>query len=194
MSSKNLAELEVALNYMLMEELKEVCGSLNLPHAGKKGEVVRRILHFVKVGKVLGTKSLPAVSKAIRGESYPLRAETLILSGSYKNDLGTRLFMQKLVGEHFHFTAFGQDWIRGRWMAGRPPSYREFADFWQGELAARRDKRAEPKKEWAYLNFSQSYLAKVPHASRGEIVEAWKKKRLVQANKAKALLKKFSSL
>lgn len=191
LSSKNLAELEEALNYMLMEELKEICESLNIPCSGKKGELIKRILHFVISGKILTPKGIPATSKAKKGEIYPLTFNTLILSGSYKNDLNTRLFMQKLVGKHFHFTAFGQDWIKEQWLAGTPPTYKEFAIFWQREYEARKKKTANPKKEWAYLNFIQSYLVKTPNAPRNEITDAWEKERRGQAKKAKSLLKKL---
>ena len=70
--SKNLAELEKALNYMLMEELKEICESLSIPCSGKKGEIIKRILHFLTSGKILAPKGIPATSKAKKGEIYPL--------------------------------------------------------------------------------------------------------------------------
>lgn len=191
LSTKDFGVLEKALNYMIMEELKETCESLGIPSSGKKGEIILRILHFVNSGKILTSKNIPAASKAQKGVNYPLKPNTLILSGSYKNDLNTRLFMQKLVGEHFHFTAFGQDWIKEQWFAETPPTYKEFASFWQKEHEARKKSVAKPKKEWAYLNFTQSYLAKAPHAAREEIINAWGKERRLQVRIAKALLKQF---
>lgn len=190
LSPKDLQNLETALNYMLMGELKAVCAHYNITCFGKKGEIIKQILHFVKSGKNLTPQSIPEVSKAKKGTTYSLHPNAPILMGSYKNDENTRNFMKKLIGEHFHFTSFGQDWIKDRWLSGKPPTYQEFADFWQKEYATRKQKPARPKKEWAYLNFTQRYLRDVPDASRKEIAEAWKKERILQMKKAKELLKK----
>ena len=192
-SLKDLEELKIALNYMLVSELKKVCERLHIACFGKKGDVIRQIIHFVSSGKTLSPQTIPDRSKAKKGTNYPLAPTTLILLGSYKNDLQTRLFMKRLVGEHFHFTAFGQDWIKSRWLQGNPPTYREFAHFWQKEYEARKKRPATPKKEWAYLNFIQQYLAKHPKGSKQEIAKAWQKERLLQARKADTLLKKAYS-
>lgn len=96
--------------------------------------------------------------------------------------------MKSLVGNHFHFTAFGQDWIKERWLARKPPTYRQFADFWQKEYKARQKKPAAPKKEWAYINFTRALIQKNPNATRKEISAGWKKERLAQVQKAKDLL------
>ncbi len=88
---------------------------------------------------------LPAVSCASKGLKSDLHPEALILSGPYKNDLRTRNFVKDLVGEHFHFTAAGIDWIRACWERGKPPTYKEFADWWQAEYA-QKDTRALKKR------------------------------------------------
>ncbi len=191
MSQKNISELQTALHYLNMGELKDVCEHLHIPFSGKKGEVIRRILYFLKSGEILTSPLIPAVSKAKKGVAYPLSPKTLILLGSYKNDQNTRLFMQKLVGTHFHFTAFGQDWIKEQWLAGTPPTYQEFANFWQREYETRQKRTATPKKEWAYLNFIQHYLEKNPNAKRKEIADAWKKERLAQVKKAQKILRSY---
>jgi len=184
-------ELFDALHYMHVSELKEVCTQLNLPLQGKKGDLIHRIQTFVQTGQIVILKSLPDVSKAQKGVEYPLLPETLALYGSYKNDQRTRAFMKTLVGDHFHFTAFGQDWMKERWQAGNPPTYREFAEFWQAEYVRRQTKKASPKQEWAYLTFIQKYLAEHPQASKNTIVVEWEKVRTLKVNKAKRILENF---
>lgn len=166
-----------SLFYLKMEELRDICKRLLLPSSGKKIDLIERIWHFLTTGEVIKQAIIPEISRAQKGKAYPLKPDTLILFGSYKNDLKTRLFMKKLVGDHFHFTAFGVDWTMERWLAENPPTYQEFADFWQREYMRRKQLAASPKQEWAYLSFVQRFLQLKPKASRSEIVAAWEELR-----------------
>ena len=60
-----------------------------------------------------------------------------MLKGGYKNDLKTRIFFKSIIGDYFHFTAFGIDWLKEQWMKGEPPTYKKFADMWTKEYAYR---------------------------------------------------------
>src|ERR1700736_1709695 len=130
--------LRIALNHMNMKELKLACRSLGIRPTGRKGEVINEILRLVRRTKKSIAKSIPHNCQARPERSYPLKKQTSILCGSYKNNDATRDFLKSLVGPHFHFTAFGQDWIRSRWMKGKPPTYAEFARAWQQEYLRRR--------------------------------------------------------
>ena len=114
-----------------------------------------------------------------------LDKETLMLKGAYKNDLKTRLFFKQLIGEYFHFTAFGIDWLNDRWMEGKPPTYQEFAEMWHKEYEKRKKTPVPPKEEWAYINFVQNSLSISPTASQESINHAWECER--QKQKAKLL-------
>ncbi len=173
----NKEEFHTALLHLKMGELKRVCEKLVLDSSGKKGELIARITTFVHTGKKIEAPLMPEKSKAKRGGSYPLAPEALILSGAYVNDLSTRNFFKKLVGDHFHFTAYGIDWLNERWMAGNPPTYAEFAEFWEAERLRRTNKKPEPKEEWAYINFLQDYFTHYPNAPQKNAMQAWKQKR-----------------
>lgn len=166
-----------ALYYLHLSELQEVCVRLHLCSKGRKAKLIERIFTFIERGKIIEVVPLPTVSRADLKKSYPLELNTLILFGSYKNDLKTRLFFKKVVGDHFHFTAFGIDWINDRWLKGDPPTYGEFAKFWQLEFERRQRERTMPKQEWAYINFVQSFLTKNPKANRKQILSAWEEQR-----------------
>jgi len=172
----NIAQLHDALLYLKMNQLKQVCEQLELDPKGVKLVLIERITTFIQSGKKLKAPVMLAQSKAKRGINYPLAANTRMLFGAYKNDLATRNFFKKLVGEHFHFTAYGIDWLNERWMAGNPPTYAEFAEFWQAEHLARKVSKPQPKEEWAYINFVQEYLRQDPAASKDEVLNAWKAK------------------
>ena|SRR5581483_10482568 len=183
--------LEEALYYLHVEELKDILERLNLPTSGKKGEIILRILTFVKEGVITKKPAIPKASQAQAGTSYPLHPKTLILHGSYKNDAVTRQFMKTLIGEHFHFTAFGQDWIKERWLKAKPPTYADFAAFWQKEWDARKKRKKMPKQEWVFLNFIQRYMKEYPKAPQKEMTKAWEKERKAQVEKAYRIIQKL---
>lgn len=170
-------ELFDAFYYLNMSELKKICHNFGLPDSPPKGQMIERIKHFLSTGKILKPKEMPEISKALKNHKYKLSPDALMLKGAYKNDAQTRTFFKKLIGNHFHFTAFGIDWLNEQWMKGKPPTYQEFATMWQQEIEKRKKKKPEPKKEWALINFMQRYLAKHPNASKQEIMKAWKKER-----------------
>lgn len=190
--NSELEILSTALHYLHMTELKDLCKKLKLPTFGKKGEIIRRICRYLKDGTILQKPIIPEISKAKNLKSK-LTPSSLILKGSYKNDDATRKFMKTLVGNHFHFTAFGQEWIQNRWMRGNPPNYSEFAAFWKLEYEERKKRKASPKQEWAYLNFIQTYGKKYGTATQQEIVKAWEQERKKQKGKVLQILKSKGS-
>ncbi len=202
LSKQEQSDLFDALYFMKMAELKKVCEQLGLPVTGVKGERIDRIKHFITTGTILEEQKVPEVSKAPyyakaskgrakKDKEYPLKPNGLILFGAYKNDAQTRAFFKKLVGNHFHFTAFGIDWLKMRWMQGKPPTYQEFADMWQKETERRKNKKPEPKKEWALITFVQKYMQENPDASKERVLQEWDKLRKQKVAQAQAILKKL---
>jgi hypothetical protein len=184
--------LRIALNHMNMKELKSECRSLGIRPIGRKGDIINGILGLVRGTKKPIANSIPHKCQARPASVYPLKKQTLILCGSYKNNDATRAFLRSLIGPHFHFTAFGQDWIRHRWAKGKPPTYAEFARVWQQEYLRRRScKIARPKKEWAYLNFVQRFGKKNPVIDRNELASDWREQRAAQAALAQRILGEF---
>lgn len=183
--------LSDCLHYLFVSEVKEICRMLLLPEKGKKAENIQRIITFLKEGRVLTTPTFPKESCAKKGVSYPLSPKTLILYGSYKNDAAARAFFKRLIGSHFYFTVYGLDWINERWYAANPPSYMEFAQFWQNEYLERKNQKSPLKKEWAYLNFIRRYLESSPNSSRNEIAEKWDEERSKMKATAYEILKQF---
>ncbi len=188
LSKQQQEELFNDMYLLKMNELRSLCEYLGIPKTGKKGFLIDLIKQYLLTGEVLKPTLIPNISRAPKGMHSELRSDALILYGLYKNDLRTRLFMKTLVGKHFHFTAFGQDWIRERWEKGKPPTYQEFADMWQAEYLAGKNKKRSPKKEWAFLNFGLAYHNAHPEASKQEIMELWKAKQAAVAMRVKDLI------
>lgn len=177
----NFTEFRDNLNYLYVNELRAYCSKLLLQEKGKKAALIFRIVHFVKTGKKIVNPKYPDAS-CYKGVVPKLQPGSLMLKGAYKNDLRTRVFFKSIIGKHFHFTAFGIDWLDGRWIDGRPPTYQEFADMWSNEYESRLMNPASPKEEWAYINFVQGYLKQDPNASSDVILQNWLSERLRRKN------------
>jgi hypothetical protein len=189
LNDRNITELTEALYYFKIDELKNICVRYQLPTQGTKLVLIERIGVFITTGKVIAQKVIPSISRAKQDDCRVLESHALMLYGLYKNDAQTRAFFKKLIGEYFHFTAFGIDWLNERWMMGNPPTYAEFALFWQQEYMFRQKSKVAPKKEWTYINFVQQFLAKNPAASKEQVTRAWKTERQLYTDKVEKLLK-----
>lgn len=181
-------ELKESLLFLHVAELREIAKSLSLEHRGVKKILIFRICHFLETGERLKDAPFPKESCSKRGASYPLEESTLMLRGAYKNDLKNRLFFKKLIGDHFHFTAFGIDWLNERWLSGKPPTYLEFTDMWSAEYAKRKILPVSPKEEWAYINFVQTLLKENPSLTKESLLELWNKERERQKKKVLSFL------
>lgn len=169
--------LHSLLLYFNMQELRDLAQNLNLSRAGLKLQLIQKIMSKLSGGQHV-LSSAPQYS-AKRQKEANLAPEKLILQAEYKNNLRIRLFFKDLIGEHFHFTVFGHDWLKARWAHNQPPTYQEFADFWQQEYALRKQgKREKPKEEWAYL----TYLA------NGGAKENWKRYREAKVTEGKEII------
>ncbi len=174
--SIDLDQLHASLHYLHVSELKMNCENLNLSEKGKKIVLINRILHFLKTGEKINLSRYPAISMS-KGQNNPTLG-ALMFKGTYKNDLKTRLFFKEIIGQHFHFTAFGIDWLESRWMEGNPPTYKEFADMWSKEYEFRKTYGSAPKVEWAYINFVKKYLNENPYVPRHKISSEWETERM----------------
>lgn len=189
--AKELSELHTSLYYLRMSELKALSKRLHLPTDGQKGALIHRIYHYVRTGTITKLPEIPDISKTKTKQRTPLTINSLMLFGSYKNDLATRNFMKTIVGPHFHFTAYGIDWLNERWLSGNPPTYKEFAVYWQEETDRRKNRKPIPKKEWAYISFVQKLIHETPNAGRQLIINEWMNMQKYQTEKVYKILNKF---
>lgn len=191
MKDQRMKVLKDSLIFLHVGELKEVAVRLSLLDKGNKMTIVMRILHFFETGNKLTIPKFPEKSCFKQGKTYSIGENELMLKGAYKNDLQTRLFFKQLIGDHFHFTAFGIDWLNEKWMEGNPPTYLEFAKMWQEEYQKRKEMPAPPKEEWAYINFVRKFLLTTPTATRESINHAWEYERQMHKTKVDDWLNQY---
>jgi len=189
LTKKEQTLLHDALHYMSVSELKACCHHLSLSDSGNKSSLIERITAFVLDGTVLSTPIIPPISRAKHHEPQELHPQSLMLYGGYKNDARTRAFFKSIIGPHFHFTAFGIDWLNKRWLQGIPPTYQEFAEYWVQESEARKRAKPIPKQEWAYINFLQHAQKSMPDTTKAQLMAAWHQTRQEKVKLAYKLLK-----
>lgn len=177
-----------AMLFMKMAELQDACRILGLPETGKKTELIDKIIMFIRTGAIMALPKIPDSSRTKQYPPQPLHPTALMLYGSYKNDAVTRAFFKTLIGSQFHYTAFGIDWLNERWVEGKPPTYQEFADYWIAENKRRKTHPEDPKKEWRFINFMQEMQMTHPHASKDDMMEAWKTAQAQNAKRARLIL------
>ncbi len=175
--NSEIADLKKSLLFFHVQELRDLSLKLSLLDKGDKKGLILRICHFLQTKEKIKLPKIPKESCAKPGKTYPIQEESLMLKGAYKNDLKNREFFRNLIGPYFHFTAFGIDWLNGRWYEGDPPTYLEFAHMWKQEYERRKKDPETPKEEWAYINFIKQFLEEFPKAGKAQIYEAWKAER-----------------
>lgn len=182
-------QFQESLYYLKVTELKAIAVHCGLSSKFfNKEALINALVAYIIDGIIKIPVVMPERSKAQKGVSYPLALTTKMFFGSYKNDAKTRAFFKTVIGDYFHFTAFGIDWLNARWYAGDPPTYQEFSTYWKDEYARRKLHKVEPKKEWAYINFVQRCVSEYPSASQKEIIAAWQKERAMQVQVVMQLL------
>lgn len=190
LSSRDLAAIDHSIFFLKVGELRKLCERFGLPFNATKKILIDRILTFLKTGGSVQECKIP---ERVKGKErvLPLQSSMKMMFGSYKNDLVTRIFMKKLVGDHFHFTAFGIDWLKEQWLDGKTPTYAEFAKFWDKEYEHRKTTKAEPKKEWALMCFALDFRQKNPKATRRQVIFAWATERAKQVAVVMNIIKKI---
>lgn len=180
LSAEQCEQLYQGLHYLHMDELRSLADTFQLATKGTKKQLINRL--FARVKGTLPPKEpvIPSVSCAKKGGQYPVAPDTLMLYGAYKNSHEQRALFKQLVGDHFHFTAYGVDWLKEQWAAGKPPTYQQFADYWQNQYVERSTGASESKEEWAYIKFLQEYSLLHSDATAYEMKQAWHVQRSAQ--------------
>jgi len=166
-----------ALNYFLEAELVQLSLQLGLPATGLRHEIIERIYRLITTPTTASRRALPPISLAQEGATYPLNKKTLIVKGGYNTNAATKNFLKRLAGDDFYFSPASQDWIALRWQQGKPPTYEEFARYWQSEKVQKEQVKSAPPEDWAYETFKQQFMIKNGAATQEELADAWQKLR-----------------
>ncbi len=178
--------------YLNLDELREFCDAHGIPYlihvetpdgrlvrtrdADRKGIVIDRVLHFLKIGTVKPeTVFRKEVVAAGERDGVPIESDKAVY-GRYRNgDPETLRLMKRLTSGKFEFGAIAQEVLRACWSRNQAPTYREFARLWEQASAA----HSKPNPEWAFLS----------DLARGTAGPDWKKTRNRKAAAVMSILK-----
>ena len=90
-------DIQESLLFLHVEELRDLSILLSLDPKGTKKDLVFCITHYLATGEKWISPKIPPISRAVKGVFYPLEENTVMLKGSYKNDLKTRLYQNLLL-------------------------------------------------------------------------------------------------
>ncbi|MEL6224163.1 MAG: SAP domain-containing protein [Cyanobacteria bacterium J06627_8] len=188
MNEANACQLAESIYYLKLDELRLICQSLSLPERGAKGMLVKRVLNAV--GVVSEDVRAISAGREIKFPGYrgPLKPEQYILPGHYTNGSRMRTKLKTLIGEHFHFTNYGMEWIRERWRTKQYPTFEEFATFWQQEYERRQSGgEFESLATNARVRFFRALEGK--GLTRNQLEAAWQAERLRHVKLVSSILK-----
>ncbi len=157
--------------YWLKEELFNFCKKNDLPAAGSKEELTKRIHHYLKTGKII----LPVKNKSEKKitSNSPISLEAKIPQG-YKNDEAHRAFFKSVIGDHFKFNVPFMNWMKGH--SGE--SYEMAVSQWNRIIDEKKNgKKREISSQFEYNQYTRDYFKANPNSSREEAIKCWKLKK-----------------
>lgn len=175
--TKNIPIADLGNYYWLKSELVDFCIKYGLPTGGRKLEILARIEAFLQSGEIikpnvviLGAKPDSAKGKSARSDE-PLTLDTPVVN--FKSDQRTREFFKSVIGPHFHFTAYLNDFMRGR----DDLTYGDLVHEWLAEYERRKDRNYKPPimKSCEYNQFVRDFFADARNQGKPlrEAVAAW---------------------
>lgn len=172
--TKDLAPEEFKEYYFLKEELKDFCRSEGLKVSGSKGDLEKRILHYLSTGKELnesGTKDYSTqTSSEIRHDSK--------LGENFKCSEDKREFFEKEIGKSFKFKVKFQKWLK----ANPNKTYGDAIDAYY-EIQNSKEK-TEIGKQFQYNQYIRDFFEDNDDKSLDDAIKCWKyKKSLKGSNK-----------
>jgi hypothetical protein len=191
LSQTDLKNLESAIYFLKVTELKQICEKFNQCHKGSKQDLINTLLAFARGDDNYSpNKQISAAEQALRDNANSYDPGVYLVPGVYTNNKASRAILLELIGRHFTFTSYGMDWIKAQWHEGNCPSYLEFADYWQTEYQKRKNRDDFASKQTLKrVNFFREM--KGENLSKQELEKAWAVERAKQATTAFSLFSKM---
>lgn len=106
--SRNLKPQEFKEYYFLKEELKDFCRAEGLKISGSKGDLEKRIIHYLQTGERLNE---PAIKRNSPQTSTEITLDSK-LGENFKCSEDKREFFKNEIGDSFKFNVRFQKWLK----------------------------------------------------------------------------------
>jgi len=162
--------------YWLKSELSEFCKKHDIPKNGSKEELTKRILHFIKTGKILkGEPKRTENKNVISGE---ITIYSIVQKG-YKNDEKNRNFFKSVIGDHFKFNVPFMKWMK----ENHGKTYGEAIEEWLRIYQEKKSgKKYDISPQFEYNQYTREFFKENPKLTRADAIKCWKYKKSIPGN------------
>lgn len=170
--SRNLKPQEFKEYYFLKEELKDFCRAEGLKISGSKGDLEKRILHYLQTGERLNE---PAIKRNSPQTSTEITLDSK-LGENFKCSKDKREFFEKEIGKGFKFKVKFQKWLK----ANPEKTYREAVEAYF-ELQ-NSGQRTEIGKQFQYNQYIRDFFENNKDRSLDDAIKCWNYKKSLKGH------------
>lgn len=170
--TRDLNAEEFKEHYFLKEELKDFCRLEGLKVSGSKGDLEKRIVHYLKTGEELIEDS------AERKSTLTLTEITLDsrLGEDFRCSEDKREFFEGHIGKGFRFKVKFQKWLK----ANPDKTYRDAIDAYH-EIQNSNEK-TEIGKQFQYNQYIRDFFENNDDKSLEDAIKCWKYKKSLKGH------------
>ena len=158
--------------YFLKEELKDFCRSEGLKVSGSKGDLEKRIIHYLSTGKELKESDIEGYSTQTSSE-ISLDSK---LGENFKCSEDKREFFEKEIGKSFKFKVKFQKWLK----ANSDKTYQD-AIYAYYEIQNSKEK-TKIGKQFQYNQYIRDFFEDNVDKSLDDAIKCWKYKKSLKGH------------
>lgn len=170
--TRDLSPEEFTEYYFLKEELKDFCRSEGLKVSGSKGDLEKRIVHYLETGEEL-SQDIVERKPASTSEEIALDSR---LGENFKCSEDKREFFESHIGKGFKFKVKFQKWLK----ANPDKTYRDAIDAYF-ELQNSKEK-TEIGKQFQYNQYIRDFFENNEGKSLDDAIKCWKYKKSLKGH------------
>lgn len=164
--TKELSPEEFGQYYFLKEELKDFCRSEDLKVSGSKGDLEKRIVHYLGTGEEL-TESVKAKSPVNLSE-ITLDSK---LGENFRCSEDKREFFEREIGEGFKFKVKFQKWLK----SNPDRTYRDAIEAYSEIINS--NEKTSIDKQFQYNQYIRDFFEDNNDKSLDDAIKCWKYKK-----------------
>ncbi len=170
--SKDLNPEEFNDYYFLKEELKDFCRSEGLKVSGSKGDLEKRIIHYLSTGEELKESH-------IKNHTTHTSSEISLdskLGENFKCSEDKRVFFEKEIGKSFKFKVKFQKWLK----SNPDKTYRDAIDAYY-EIQNSKEK-TQIDKQFQYNQYIRDFFEDNEDKSLDDAIKCWNYKKSLKGH------------
>ena len=170
--TRDLSPEEFGEHYFLKEELKDFCRSEGLKVSGSKGDLEKRIIHYLKTGDELAEPK-------VRQKSVETSSEISLdsrLGENFRCSEDKRAFFEGHIGKGFKFKVKFQKWLK----ANPDKTYRDAIDAYF-EIQRSKEK-TEIGEQFQYNQYIRDFFEDNDDRSLDDAIRCWKHKKSLKGH------------